>query len=377
MRATIARRVNSSRHRTRAALLWRQAMPVIALEDVSTAFGHVPLLDHAGLLVEPGERVAVIGRNGAGKSTLLRDPRRRARARSRARSGARRDCARRGSSRTRRRRARARSSTSSPRVWVICASSSSPIITPPSPSPSEATDEPLRRPGTAAARARGARRLARRAARRAGPDPLVARSPTCRSTRCQAAGAGACCWPARSWREPTLLLLDEPTNHLDIEAIEWLEAFLVDYAGAIVFVTHDRAFLERLATRIVELDRGRADVVARRLRDLRREEGGVARERSDGGREVRQAAGAGRSLAATRRQGAAHPRRRTRPRADGDARGARRATRRDRQRAAACRGGRAVRPHRLRGERRHARRTAAGRSCAISRRASCAAIASG
>src|SRR6187431_1425137 len=47
-------------------------MPLIALEDVSTAFGHVPLLDHAALLVEPGERVAVIGRNGAGKSTLLK-----------------------------------------------------------------------------------------------------------------------------------------------------------------------------------------------------------------------------------------------------------------------------------------------------------------
>ena len=57
--------------------------------------------------------------------------------------------------------------------------------------------------------------------------------------------------------QPTLLLLDEPTNHLDIEAIEWLEAFLADYAGAVVFVTHDRAFLERLATRVVELDRGR------------------------------------------------------------------------------------------------------------------------
>jgi ATP-binding cassette subfamily F protein uup len=57
--------------------------------------------------------------------------------------------------------------------------------------------------------------------------------------------------------QPTLLLLDEPTNHLDIESIEWLEQFLADYGGAIVFVTHDRAFLERLATRIVELDRGR------------------------------------------------------------------------------------------------------------------------
>ena len=57
--------------------------------------------------------------------------------------------------------------------------------------------------------------------------------------------------------QPDLLLLDEPTNHLDIEAITWLESFLAEYRGAVVFVTHDRAFLERLATRIVELDRGR------------------------------------------------------------------------------------------------------------------------
>jgi ATP-binding cassette subfamily F protein uup len=56
--------------------------------------------------------------------------------------------------------------------------------------------------------------------------------------------------------EPDVLLLDEPTNHLDIEAITWLEDFLVNYAGAVLFVSHDRAFLKRLATRIVELDRG-------------------------------------------------------------------------------------------------------------------------
>ena len=54
-----------------------------------------------------------------------------------------------------------------------------------------------------------------------------------------------------------MLLLDEPTNHLDIEAMTWLESFLADYRGAVVFVTHDRAFLQRVATRIVELDRGR------------------------------------------------------------------------------------------------------------------------
>jgi ATP-binding cassette subfamily F protein uup len=57
--------------------------------------------------------------------------------------------------------------------------------------------------------------------------------------------------------EPDLLLLDEPTNHLDIDAITWLEEFLAGYRGAVVFVTHDRTFLQRLATRIVEIDRGR------------------------------------------------------------------------------------------------------------------------
>ncbi|HEX5664736.1 MAG TPA: ATP-binding cassette domain-containing protein [Xanthomonadaceae bacterium] len=56
---------------------------------------------------------------------------------------------------------------------------------------------------------------------------------------------------------PDLLLLDEPTNHLDIEAIDWLEGFLKGWSGALVFVTHDRRFLRALATRIVEIDRGR------------------------------------------------------------------------------------------------------------------------
>ena len=57
-------------------------------------------------------------------------------------------------------------------------------------------------------------------------------------------------------RRPDLLVLDEPTNHLDVEAIEWLEDELSRYPGALVFVTHDRAFLRAIATRIVELDRG-------------------------------------------------------------------------------------------------------------------------
>jgi ATP-binding cassette subfamily F protein uup len=58
-------------------------------------------------------------------------------------------------------------------------------------------------------------------------------------------------------REPDVLLLDEPTNHLDVDAIEWLESFLIERGTTLLFVTHDRAFLRRVATRILELDRGR------------------------------------------------------------------------------------------------------------------------
>ncbi len=57
--------------------------------------------------------------------------------------------------------------------------------------------------------------------------------------------------------EPDLLLLDEPTNHLDIDAIAWLEEFLLSFGGTLLFVTHDRMLLQKLATRIVDLDRGR------------------------------------------------------------------------------------------------------------------------
>ena len=55
---------------------------------------------------------------------------------------------------------------------------------------------------------------------------------------------------------PDLLILDEPTNHLDTNSIEWIENFLADYKGTCIFITHDRYFLDRIATRIVELANG-------------------------------------------------------------------------------------------------------------------------
>ncbi|WP_040976498.1 ABC transporter ATP-binding protein [Necropsobacter massiliensis] len=57
--------------------------------------------------------------------------------------------------------------------------------------------------------------------------------------------------------EPDILLLDEPTNHLDVDTIEWLEEFLLGFAGSIVFISHDRSFIRKMATRIVDLDRGK------------------------------------------------------------------------------------------------------------------------
>ena len=67
--------------------------------------------------------------------------------------------------------------------------------------------------------------------------------------------------------DPDILLLDEPTNHLDIEAILWMEEFLLRTVKTMVFITHDRAFLDRLATRIVEIDRGRLTSFAGRYED--------------------------------------------------------------------------------------------------------------
>ena len=80
-------------------------------------------------------------------------------------------------------------------------------------------------------------------------------------------------------REPDVLLLDEPTNHLDVEAIEWMEGYLIDHGVTLVFVTHDRAFLRRLATRVIELDRGRlTDWGADYDTFLERKEGALANE---------------------------------------------------------------------------------------------------
>jgi ATP-binding cassette subfamily F protein uup len=80
-------------------------------------------------------------------------------------------------------------------------------------------------------------------------------------------------------QNPDLLLLDEPTNHLDIVTITWLESVVRSYAGSVLFITHDRAFLQRLATRIVEIDRGKLTSWPGDYKNfLRRKEAAVAAE---------------------------------------------------------------------------------------------------
>jgi ATP-binding cassette subfamily F protein uup len=199
-------------------------MPLVALDHVSIAFGHLPLLDDVSMQIDARERVAIIGRNGTGKSTLLQII-----------SG--------------------EVAPDSGTVWRQPALKIARLV----------QDVPLTatRPVFDVV-AEGLQGLAGHDAeewRREHKVDLIL-------SRLELDGAAIVDTLSGGWRrrvllartlvaEPDLLLLDEPTNHLDIDAITWLEEFLAAYQGAVVFVTHDRAFLQRLATRIVEIDRGR------------------------------------------------------------------------------------------------------------------------
>jgi ATP-binding cassette subfamily F protein uup len=196
-------------------------MPLVTLDRVSSAYGHLPLLDQASLQIDAGERVCVIGRNGTGKSTLLRiiggelEP-------------------------------------DSGSVWRqpalrigrlpqdVVLQDSRPVFDVVADGLDLGGDEEWRR-----------ETRVKQVLSRLDLDAQASVATLSGGWRRRVLLARALAG------EPDLLLLDEPTNHLDIEAMTWLETFLIDYAGAIAFVTHDRVFLQRVATRIVELDRGR------------------------------------------------------------------------------------------------------------------------
>jgi ATP-binding cassette subfamily F protein uup len=229
-------------------------VPLVTLDHLTIAFGHLPLLDDVSLQIDPAERVAIIGRNGSGKSTLLQII-----------SG--------------------ELPADAGTVWRQPGVSVARLV----------QDVPLSSTHTVfEAVAEGLGEIAALVSEyHAAAHEAAQGSPAAldRVGRLQHVLEEKDGWrleqrvemivnrlglPADAvvdtlsggWRrrvllaralvaQPAVLLLDEPTNHLDIEAIEWLENFLAEYDGAVVFVTHDRAFLQRLATRIIEIDRGR------------------------------------------------------------------------------------------------------------------------
>jgi ABC transport system ATP-binding/permease protein len=229
-------------------------MALVTLDQVAVSFGSLPLLDHVGLQIEDRERICVIGRNGTGKSTLLRIV-----------SG---DQA-----------PDAGSIWKQPRMRLallvqdVPLSADRPVFDVVAEGLGDLSDLVSRYHHAAVEVAehgtpsllerlgdlqheleeRDGWRLEQRV------ELILSRLklPTEAIVDTLSGGWRRRVLLARALvSQPDLLLLDEPTNHLDLDAIAWLETFLADYPGAVVFVTHDRAFLRRLATRIVELDRG-------------------------------------------------------------------------------------------------------------------------
>jgi len=197
-------------------------MLVLRLDNVSLRYGLKPLLESAALELGSGERVALLGRNGEGKSSLLKLI-----ARQIAPDGG--------------------------EIWIrpgarVASLDQEALIE---------SEERVRvlvaqglAQGSADAQWQGELQV-RRIIERLGLDPDSPLAELSGGWRRRAMLARALV------SEPDLLLLDEPTNHLDLDAIAWLEEVLLELRGALLFVSHDRALIRRIATRIVDLDRGR------------------------------------------------------------------------------------------------------------------------
>ena len=218
-------------------------MALLTLLDAQLAFGHVPLLDHADFALEAGERAGLIGRNGAGKSSLLRIL-----------GGL--ESADDGQLQAQQ----------SLRVAFVAQEP-------------ELADDATVFDAVAQSLAPLRALMDSYAAGQGDLDALQARieaqdgwtwrrrvDETLQRLRLPAEGTiGTLSGGTRKRvalaqalvMRPDVLLLDEPTNHLDLDAIRWLEDLLLDFKGAVVAISHDRAFLDRVATRIVELDRGK------------------------------------------------------------------------------------------------------------------------
>src|SRR5438067_2374120 len=196
-------------------------MAILGLHDVSLQFTGVPLLDRVSLQIEPGERIGLLGRNGAGKSTLLR----------------------------------ILQGTLPPDSGDVVRAPGLRVAGLPQ-------DVPLTLAGVVrdwlhhacgAAHSDAVWEIETRIEQAADPLDIDLEA---RLEKLSAGSKRRVLLAAALVRQPELLLLDEPTNHLDIAAIRQLEQSLLERRGTLVFVTHDRSFLRRLATRILDLDRG-------------------------------------------------------------------------------------------------------------------------
>ncbi len=229
-------------------------MPLVILDKLELAYGHWPLLDQASLVIDRGERIGLIGRNGAGKSSLLRI-------------------------------VAGLDQPDAGEVWRspglrIGHVPQEPVFTP-GHTVFEAVAEgvgEVRQLLTAYHEAAHRVALASDVAGLAELDRLshaleahdawrlnarleevISRLDLPADTPVESLSGGLKKRVALARAlaaEPELLLLDEPTNHLDFAAIEWLEGLLQGFSGAILFITHDRRFLDNVANRVVELDRG-------------------------------------------------------------------------------------------------------------------------
>jgi ATP-binding cassette subfamily F protein uup len=218
-------------------------MALITLGDAQLAYGHVPLLDHAELSIEAGERVGLIGRNGAGKSSLLKIL-----------GGL--EKADDGTLQVQQGLRIAyvpQEPALDARMTVfeaVRAGLAEVIDLIERYTHSQGDLDALQGRIEAQDGWHWQQRVEETLQRlRLEPDAIV--DTLSGGTKKRVALAQALV------RRPDVLLLDEPTNHLDLDAIEWLEGLLLDFNGSVVVITHDRAFLDRVAMRIVELDRGR------------------------------------------------------------------------------------------------------------------------
>ena len=200
----------------------RFTMALVSLLDVSLSFGGAPLLDRVNLQIDRGERVCLVGRNGAGKSTLMK----------------------------------VISGELEPDVGQVFRQSGAIFSTLRQEVPTGLTGNVR----TVVEGEGGSYEEHNDWERHDRVERLLEsmKLPVEQEFASLSAGQKRRVLLARGLVEdPQLLLLDEPTNHLDLESIQWLEEFLLDWGGALLFVTHDRAFLRRLSTRIVEVDRGK------------------------------------------------------------------------------------------------------------------------